>query len=86
MPDIQAVDLNSLKTNLIGLNRQSLEQYFADLGEKPFRAKQVMHWIHQQGVVDFDEMTNLSKNLREKLKLIACVDLPTLNTVQKSKD
>ena len=86
MPDIQAVELNSLKTNLIGLNRLSLEQYFAGLGEKSFRAKQVMQWIHQRGIVDFDEMTNLSKQLREKLKLIACVDLPTLNMVQQSKD
>lgn len=86
MPDIQTVNLNSLKTNLIGLNRQSLERYFADLGEKPFRAKQVMQWIHQRGVVDFDEMSNLSKNLRDKLKTIACIELPTLNVVQKSKD
>lgn len=86
MPDIQTVDVNSLKTNLLGLNRQSLEQYFAKLGEKSFRAKQIMQWIHQRGVVDFDGMTNLSKTLREKLKQIACVDLPTIDRVQKSKD
>jgi len=86
MPDIPSVDLNVFKTNLIGLNRISLEHYFADLGEKPFRAKQVMQWIHQRGIVDFDEMTNLSKVLREKLKQIACVELPSLSDVQKSKD
>ncbi len=86
MPDIQSVTLDSLKTNLIGLNRASLERYFADLGEKPFRAKQVMQWIHQHGVVDFDDMTNLSKKLREQLKQIACIELPVLNAVQKSKD
>ena len=86
MPDSQAVDLNTLKTNLIGLNKSSLEQYFKELGEKPFRAKQVMQWIHQHGIVDFDEMSNLSKKLREKLQSIACVDLPTLKDVQKSKD
>ncbi len=86
MPDLQSVSVTAFKTNLIGLNRLSLERYFADLDEKPFRAKQVMQWIHQHGVVDFDEMTNLSKTLREKLKDIACVELPSLNTVQKSKD
>ncbi len=83
---MQTVDLNFLKTNLIGLNRLSLEKFFANLDEKPFRAKQVMQWIHQQGVDDFDEMTNLSKKLRDTLKQIAFVELPTLDEVQKSKD
>lgn len=86
MPDSQSIDINTLKTNLIGLNKTSLEHYFSELGEKPFRAKQVMQWIHQHGVIDFDDMSNLSKKLREKLKQIACVDLPVLKDAQKSKD
>jgi len=54
-------------TNLIGLDRQAMETFFLSLGEKSFRASQVMKWIHQVGVNDFSEMTNLSKTLRETL-------------------
>ncbi len=54
-------------TNLIGLDRQAMEAFFLSLGEKSFRASQVMKWIHQVGVNDFSEMTNLSKTLRETL-------------------
>lgn len=53
--------------NLIGLDRQAMESFFISLGEKSFRASQVMKWIHQVGVNDFSEMTNLSKSLRETL-------------------
>ena len=55
------------KTNLLNLNRAALREFFADIGEKPFRADQVMKWIYQQGVSDFNEMSNLNKNLRAKL-------------------
>ena len=86
MPDSQTVNLTQLKTNLIGLSRRSLLSFFEQMGEKPFRAKQVMQWIHQRGVTDFAEMTDLSKKLREKLKAIACIELPELDRVQTSKD
>ncbi len=55
------------KVNLLGLSRQQLEDFFTDLGEKRFRAQQVMKWIHHQGVIDFADMSNLGKGLREKL-------------------
>ena len=62
------MDQEIVKINLLGMPRTKLIKFFADMGEKPFRAKQVMQWIHQYGVHDFDEMTNISKGLREKLK------------------
>lgn len=64
--------------NLLGLTREKMIDFFAGLGEKPFRAKQVMQWIHQYGVSDFDLMTNISKGLREKLKQIAIVQGPEI--------
>ncbi|WP_239923488.1 23S rRNA (adenine(2503)-C(2))-methyltransferase RlmN [Agaribacterium haliotis] len=62
--------------NLLGLSQAKLEAFFAELGEKKFRAIQVMKWIHQLGVCDFDEMSNLSKGLREKLKQRAVIEAP----------
>lgn len=64
------------KINLLGLNRSDLEALFAEMGEKSFRASQVMKWLYQDGVHDFSEMTNLSKALREKLAGNAEVALP----------
>lgn len=64
------------KINLLGLNRSDLEALFAEMGEKSFRASQVMKWLYQDGVHDFSEMTNLSKALREKLAGNAEVTLP----------
>ncbi len=64
------------KVNLLGLSQAKLEDFFGSIGEKKFRATQVLKWIHQMGVDDFDEMTNISKALREKLKCIAEVRPP----------
>lgn len=61
-------------------------RFFADLGEKPFRASQVLKWIHQAGVSDLDQMTNLSKELRTKLKQIAVIEAPKVKQEQISKD
>ena len=56
-----------MKRNLIGMNKEDLELFFLSLGEKSFRSKQVYQWIHQKGVSDFYAMTNISKELQEKL-------------------
>lgn len=64
------------KTNLLGLTKSQMEAFFDSIGEKRFRATQLMKWIHHYGVDDFDEMTNLSKVLRAKLKEIAEVRGP----------
>ena len=58
------------RINLLGLTRQQLETFFTDLGEKRFRAQQVMKWIHHRGVRDFEEMTVLSQSLRTQLGVI----------------
>lgn len=72
--------------NLLGLNRAQLEAFFSEQGEKAFRASQVMKWIHQQGVTDFQQMTNLSKVLREKLEAAATVELPEVIADRLSED
>ena len=51
------------KINLLGMSQDMLEQFFAERDEKPFRARQIMQWIYQRGVIDFDEMTDLSRKL-----------------------
>jgi 23S rRNA (adenine2503-C2)-methyltransferase len=72
--------------NLLGLDRQALEAFFVQLGEKPFRARQLMKWVYHQGVADFDQMTDLGKTLREKLKVSAEVRPPEVLTEQLSED
>ena len=52
------------RTNLVGLDRDELIQTLADIGEKPFRATQLWHWIYHRGETDFALMTNLGKPLR----------------------
>ncbi len=74
------------KTDLLGMDRQAMEAFFKEIGEKPFRAGQIMKWIHQFGISEFDEMTNLSKALREKLKKIAVVRTPKIVAEQVSED
>lgn len=66
----------SAKMNLLGLSEAKLVAFFESIGEKKFRAIQVMKWIHQLGADNFDDMTNVSKDLRAKLKNIAEIRLP----------
>jgi 23S rRNA (adenine2503-C2)-methyltransferase len=73
-------------TNLLGLNRQQMEAFLQELGEKPFRAVQLLKWIHQQGVTDFDAMTNIAKALREKLKAVAEIRPPRIRDVFDAQD
>ena len=74
------------KTNLLGMSLPEMTTFFADLGEKPFRARQVFRWLHQGGVDSFDAMTDLAKSLREKLPEVATIIAPKLMTEQASKD
>lgn len=78
--------MDSHKVNLLGLDRQALEAFFTDMGEKAFRASQVLKWIHQFGVDDFDQMTNMSKALRHKLSEIAEIKAPEVVLDQGSSD
>jgi 23S rRNA (adenine2503-C2)-methyltransferase len=74
------------KTNLLGMSPVQLAEYFEKLGEKPFRATQVLKWMHQHGAETFDEMTNISKSLREVLKEQAEVREPEIVSQDISKD
>jgi 23S rRNA (adenine2503-C2)-methyltransferase len=65
-----------MSINLLGHEAGRLVEYFAGIGEKPFRAKQVQRWIHRSGVADFAAMTDLAKSLREKLIAAAVVEGP----------
>ena len=72
--------------NLMGMTHQDLEQYFSVVGEKPFRATQIMKWTHQQGITDYDEMTNLSKSLRDWLNKNAQMQMPKMISEEISTD
>ena len=73
-------------TNLLGLDRLALQDYFASLGEKAFHARQVLQWVYQRGVTDFSEMTDLRLSLRQTLSECAVIDLPEVARVQRSED
>ena len=74
------------KINLLGMDRASLEAYFVSLGEKPFRATQILQWIHQRGVANLDEMTNISKELRTRLAETTEIRCPEVVLEQASDD
>lgn len=74
------------RVNLLGLSMDKMVLFFAALGEKPFRAQQVMKWIHHLGVDDIEMMTNISKSLRSKLQTIAYIQAPTIFLQQDSVD
>lgn len=72
--------------NLLDYDLPGLTDCFAQMGEKPFRAKQVMRWIHQGGCADFDAMSDLAKSLRAKLQERAEIRVPALMREQASSD
>mgnify|MGYP003310021010 CR=1 FL=1 len=78
--------LSAKKQNLLGLSRPKLNTLFNELGEKSFRADQVMKWIHQRGVTDIDAMTDISKSLRETLKERTEIRLPKIVEDFASRD
>jgi 23S rRNA (adenine2503-C2)-methyltransferase len=65
-----------MAVNLLGLDSRQLETYFAELGEKPFRARQLMRWMHQAGADDFEKMSDVAKPLRARLKEFAVIEAP----------
>ena len=75
-----------MKTNLLNYDLPGLTEHFAQMDEKPFRAKQVMRWMHLGGADNFDDMTDLAKSLRSKLHEHAEVKVPALMTEQQSSD
>ena len=82
-----AIDATVAKQNLLDLDREGLERFFAEtLGEKRFRAHQIMKWIHHRHVTDFNEMTDLGKALRAKLEAHAEVRVPQIQFEKPSTD
>ena len=75
-----------MKTNLLNFDHEGLQGFFTDMGEKPYRAMQVLKWMHYQGVSDIDAMLNLSKSLRETLKETCEIVLPEIIKEQRSND
>jgi len=72
--------------NLLGLDKESMRAFFVSIGEKPYRADQVLKWIHFNGVDNFEAMTNLSKDLRQKLATIAELTVPQVLFEKAAKD
>lgn len=75
-----------MPVNLLNYDETKLRSLMKNWGEQPFRAPQLLQWIHQFGVTDFDVMTNLSKKFREKLKADACIELPEVAFHNVSND
>lgn len=75
-----------MKTNLLNFDLPGLTEHFAQMGEKSFRAKQVMRWMHLGGVERFEDMTDLAKSLRSKLMAEAEIKVPALMSAQHSAD
>jgi len=78
--------MSEARVNLLGLSREGLEDFFAGLGEKPFRARQLMTWMYRFGVADFDVMTNISKALRVRLAEIAEIRVPEIRSLHHADD
>ena len=74
------------KVNLLGMTRAQLEEFFVSIGEKKFRATQIIKWIHQLGVDNFEEMSNVSKALRAKLEKVAEIRPPEVVYKEFSND
>ncbi len=74
------------KVNLLNFNRDGLREYLLSIGEKPFRAEQLMKWIYQEGQSDFTQMTNLNKQLRAKLIELCEVRAPEISEHQQAAD
>ncbi len=74
------------RLNLLGMRRQRLAEQFEQWGERGFRATQLVKWIHQRGVLDFDSMTDISKSLRARLAERAEIVLPEIALERSSDD
>lgn len=78
--------MSDSKVNLLGLSPEKMGDFFEEIGEKRFRATQVLKWIHQLGATGFDDMSNISKALRQKLAEVAEIREPEVLLEKTSKD
>ncbi len=80
------VSPKSQKINLLDLNRQQMREFFQSLGEKPFRADQVMKWIYHYCCDDFEQMTDINKKLRNRLMELTEIRAPEVAEEMRSTD
>ena len=73
-------------TNLLGMDRASLQQFFSSRGQPAYRAVQLINWIHNRGIVDFDLMTDISKSLRASLQSNCVVQPPEIHSEHIASD
>ena len=83
---LTAGSTGAARANLIGLPGEALAEWFEALGERPFRARQLMRWIYQRRVLEFDAMTDLSVALRAELRAVASLDVPRVISAHASAD
>ena len=76
---------NSQKINLLNLSISELNSFFLSIDQKEFRTTQLIKWVHQNGVIDFENMTNFSKPLRSYLNKNCVIELPKVHrkSIQK---
>ncbi len=86
MNSIATKTLTAAKTNLLGLDPANMREYFVELGEPAYRGTQMVKWLHQQRIIDFQQMTNFSQSLRARLADIATVWIPKVISRQLSQD
>jgi len=79
-------ELATPKTNLLGLTRSGLEAFVVGMGEKPFRARQLMKWMYRRAVGDIESMTDLGKDFRQRLAAVAEIRTPEVIVAQRSAD
>jgi 23S rRNA (adenine2503-C2)-methyltransferase len=80
------VSVTQTRINLFDLDEVRMRTFFESIGEKPFRAQQILKWVYHQGVTDFAEMTNLSLSLRQRLEALAILEPPSVLSEQRSAD
>ncbi len=78
--------MENIQTNLLGMDRTSLQNFFIARGEQPYRAVQLLKWIHNRGIIDFDLMTDMSKQLRTSLQANCVIQAPELKSESVSSD
>ena len=70
------MSVTQTQINLFDFDEERMRSFFESMGEKPFRAQQILKWVYHQGVTDFAQMTNLSIELRQRLADIAVIEPP----------
>ena len=77
---------NLKKTNILGKTLPEMEELLVNLGQKSYRAKQILKWIHQRGICNFDDMTDLSKELRSIMQDNFIIEAPKISYEELSED